>query len=453
MSRRLRLCTAALAAGLACSAVSAPSPAAAAGAMHASGTTANGSWVLDVPAAFNGTLLVWSHGYTFTPVKGTDAPSTAVRDALLADGYALVGSSYAGGGVGWAVKAGVRAGVEAVGIAQRRIGAGRVGTVFAWGNSLGGLITQTLAEKRPDLVDGVAPLCGVLGGTNRTLDLALDVAVGVKRFFYPKLRLRGYASLAGAQANYDAASSAILAKLADPSTQAASSGRILALAALVGGSAKTKTYSGDGTASSVAAATESVLTGLNYGTLGRYDIEARVGGNPSTNAGTDYLTRVTPDATARFTAFGFGPGLLRSYAQSLQTYGKRVTADKGARRAAGRLGNPTGDLADRTVTMHTVYDPLVIVQNERVFKQRVAAHDASARLLQLYVQPPSYVTGAPYGAGHCNFATEQFVAVVRALDGWVTSGDRPTAATLGQLFSAQPGSLDLNYKPALWPAR
>lgn len=459
MSRRLRVCAVALAAGLAPAAVSLSAPVAAAESIHASGTTANGEWVLDVPASFNGTLLVWSHGYTFTPVPGSNAPSLPARDALLEQGYALVGSSYARGGAGWAVREGVRAGIEAVGIAERRIGADRVDRVLAWGNSLGGLITQTLAERRPDLVDGVAPLCGVLAGTNRNLDLALDVAVGVKEFFYPKLRLRGYPSETAAQQNYEAASAAILARLADPATQAGATGRILSLAALMGTPAKTKSYNGVGTSSAARAATESVLTALNYGTLGRYDIEQRVGGNPSTNVGTDYTARVTPEAVARFSAFGFGSALLKSFAQNLQTAGVRVKANQDARRAASRLGNPTGDLSDRTVTMHTVHDPLVLVQNERVFASRVAKHEDRGRLLQLYIQPPTYSTAAPYGAGHCNFATEQYVAVVGALDTWVTSGSRPTDAALTQLFSAHSGALDLDnaldldYTPARWPAR
>jgi hypothetical protein len=453
MSRRLRRCAVALATGLAFAAVSLPNPASAADSLHAQGRTANGQWVLDVPADFNGTLLLWSHGYTFEPVPGSNAPTPQVRDALLADGYALVGSSYAKGGVGWAVREGVRAGIEAIGIAQRRIGAGRVDTVYAWGNSLGGLITQTLAESRPELVDGVAPLCGVLAGTNRNLDLALDVAVAVKEFFYPKLRLHSYPSRAAAQRAFDAASGALLAQLADPDTQTGATGRVLGVAALTGSSAKTKTNNGVGTTAGVGGATESLLTALNYGTVGRYDIEQRVGGNPSTNLGTNYTERVTSEAGARFAAFGFGPGLLKSVAQSLDTYAARVTADKAARRAASRLGNPTGDLADRTVTMHTVYDPLVLVQNERVFASRVDRNDDDRLLLQLYIQPPTYLTAAPYGAGHCNFATDQYVAVVHALDSWVTTGNRPGTVQLTELFSAHPGALDLDYTPARWPAR
>ena len=257
--------------------------------------------MLDAPAAFNGTLLVWSHGYTFTPVGASNAPTAAVREALLAQGFGLIGSSYADGGAGWVTTQGVRAGVEAIGIAKKRLGASKVTRVYAWGNSLGGLITQTLAESRPGLVDGVAPLCGVLAGTNRNLDLALDVAVGVKQFFYPKLRLRGFASRAQAEAHFAAASAAVLRQLADPATQAGATGRVLGLAALSGTSARTVKYNGVGTTSAVGGATESLLTALNYATVGRYDIEQRVGGNPSTNIGTDYRERVTSAALTRFT--------------------------------------------------------------------------------------------------------------------------------------------------------
>ena len=450
---RLRGLVAILAGALAVGAVAAPAPVSAAEALHASGRTANGEWVLDVPADFNGTVLLWSHGYTFTPVLGSNAPSAAVRDQLLSQGYALVGSSYARGGAGWAVAEGVRAGVEAVAIAKQRIGAGRVSAVLAWGNSLGGLITQTIAERFPGLVRGVAPLCGVLGGTNKNLDLALDVAVGVKALFFPKLRLRSFPSRAAAQRNLDAATEAILGQLGDPATQAPASGRILALAALAGTAEKTKTYNGSGTSAAVGAATESILTALNYGTLGRYDIEQRVGGNPSTNVGTDYRERVTKRAVARFTAFGFGDGLLSAYARSLQTYGKRVAAEPAARRAAGRLGNPSGELRDPTVTMHTVHDPLVIVQNERVFAGRVGRHGDSSLLEQLFIQPPAYTTGAPYGAGHCNFTADQYVAVVDTLSSWARTGERPTDAALSQRFAGQPGALDLDYRPAAWPAR
>ena len=48
-----------------------------------------GSWIADVPANWNGTLLLYSHGYGTLPPA--DAPDPATHDALLADGYALGG--------------------------------------------------------------------------------------------------------------------------------------------------------------------------------------------------------------------------------------------------------------------------------------------------------------------------------------------------------------------------
>jgi pimeloyl-ACP methyl ester carboxylesterase len=422
-------------------------------AAHATGTTRNGTWVLDVPANFNGTLLVWSHGYSFTPVDATNAPSVDTRKGLLDAGYALIGSSYAGGGAGWAVRPGVRAGLEAIDIATDRIGATRVDHVLVWGQSLGGLITQTIAERRPDLVDGVAPLCGVLAGTNRNLDLALDVAVAVKEFFSPRLKLHGYRSREQAQRHLDRATAAIMDQLSDSSTQASATGRMLAIAALMGVPAKTRAYSGSTTPSAVGAATESVITALTYGTIGRYDIEQRVGGNPSTNLGVDYQHRVTSASLARYTAFGFGEGLLRSYAITLDAFGARVAADPTARRAASRLGNPTGNLSDPTITMHTEFDPLVIVQNERVFQRRVDLAGDASQLVQLYVAPPQYDSGAPYGAGHCAFAPNHHLGVITALDGWVRTGARPSESSLNQLFAATPGALKLDYVPAGWPAR
>ncbi len=443
MSRRLRACAVALAAALLpLPALLQAVPAQAAEPVHATGTTRNGSWVLDAPAAFNGTVLLWSHGYTFTPVGATNAPSTAVHDALLGQGYALIGSSYAGGGAGWATTQGVASGVEAIGIARSRLGADRVKRVYAWGNSLGGLITQTLAEAQPGLVDGVAPLCGVLAGTNKNLDLALDVAAAVKVFFYPKLKLSGYASAAEAQANVDAAMKVILGRLADSSKQPGAAARLLGLTALTAASSKTKDFSGAGLTSSVSAAVETLQTALTYSTVGRYDIEQRVGGNPSSNLGVDYRNRVTDAAVARFTAYGFSTGLLKAYAQTLQTYSTRVSPTRSARKAAYALGNPLGHLSDPTLTMHTQYDPLVIVQNEAVFQDRVAKAGASALLHQLWVSPPATYTdgspsrsddGAPYGAGHCNFSAAQYLTVVQALDHWVSTGSYTAPAETGGL--------------------
>ena len=55
------------------------------------GTTSDGgSWVADLPANWNGTLLLYSHG--FGPPQAADAPDASTKQALLDRGYALSGS-------------------------------------------------------------------------------------------------------------------------------------------------------------------------------------------------------------------------------------------------------------------------------------------------------------------------------------------------------------------------
>ena len=110
-------------------------------------------------------------------------------------------------------------------------------------------------------------------------------------------------------------------------------------------------------------------------------------------------------------------------------------------------------LSDPTVTMHTQYDPLVILQNEAVFADVVNKAGKSSLLHQLWVSPPATYTdgspavstdGAPYGAGHCNFTTDQYLAVVQTLNGWVTSGSYTAPA--------QAGGLRTSLSVPAWPA-
>ena len=90
------------------------------------------------------------------------------------------------------------------------------------------------------------------------------------------------------------------------------------------------------------------------------------------------------------------------------------------------MGNPTGKLQDPTITLHTTADPLVLAQNESVFRDRVyAAKGRTADLVQLYSLPPatySAETGAPYGAGPLQLHHRAAGRRHQLLDGWVRDG-------------------------------
>ena len=418
-----------------------------------------------MPEEWNGTLLLYSHGYrpaepfpptfdaverTPVPVPGWDSSDRELGQALLDRGYALAGSAYASNG--WAVEDGVRAGEQ-----LHDFFAANVGTpsrVYVWGDSLGGLITQTLAERHPEWVSGAAPLCGVLAGLVPNLDLAFDTAYAVRELIYPEMTLSGYESYGDAVMNWEGAASRLIQGARDQDTDAIA--RMLTVAAIVDAPKKTYRFDGSSIVSTVSGTVEALLTAMAYSTVGRQEIEERFGGNVSGNEGVDYTARISDEERAAIDAIG-GEGATDRYLRLLQE-GERTSPDPAARAAAiERGGSPTGAVQDPTITMHTAHDPLVIAQNSTVFRERYADEvergDVRADLLQLYTVPPAAYSeeeGAPYGAGHCNFTPESRIAVIELLDRWVREGTFPGQAAVEEALGPQSG-YDPIYTPGAWP--
>ncbi len=214
----------------------------------------------------------------------------------------------------------------------------------------------------------------MLGGTNLNLDLALDVAYAVKTLIYPS------SSSPASPRRRRPCSSGRRHRgrwwPRRPTGGPAGIADLLAIQALSGAPDKTKSYDGHDATSIGQAAAESIITALGYGTWGRYDIEQRLGGDPSQNDGTDYGSpgRLTPGASSTRLA----PGQLDRVLAALAA-GPGVSADAAARAKADTLGNPTGAIAKPTVTLHTEDDPLVISQNENVFAHRADAQGQQLR--------------------------------------------------------------------------
>jgi hypothetical protein len=417
------------------------------------------AYEIALPEKWNGTLLLYSHGYRQAEAAPPDfeAPSTAadpapgwsggqkeVGQALLDQGYAIAGSAYASNG--WAVAEGIEAGEKLHKFFVDKVG--EPDRTYVWGDSLGGLVTEVLAERNPDWVSGAAPLCGVLAGPVLNLDLALDVAYSVKTLLYPELKLTGFSSWEEAVRNWQGAYSAIVAAGSDVSNGVP---KILVTAALVDAPTKTKTYDGSTIESQVRARAEALLTAVGYATFGRYDIEQRFGGNPSGNDAVDYATRISPEERDLIETVSKGSTdrLLSQLAE-----GERVSADETAREAFAASGTPSAVVKEPTLMLHTAADPLVLAQNETVFADRAyAAKGRTDDFVQLYTLPPaSYSTesGAPYGAGHCNFTAEQRIGVIGLLDGWVREGRVPGATAITGAFAGDE-SVSQTFSPGPWP--
>jgi pimeloyl-ACP methyl ester carboxylesterase len=423
------------------------------------GELSGAKYEIKLPSKWNGTLLLYSHGYRFAQpgppnfspvdtsaqVSSLDEDGTGSDDVskqLLSQGYALAGSSYKTNG--WAVRDGVQAGEDLHAKFVSLVG--KPNRTYVWGDSLGGLITEILAEKHPEWIDGAAPMCGAVAGPNLNFDVALDVAYAVKTLIYPDLQLTGYSSADDAAANWKAAAQAVTTAAAD--TAGGGTAKVVLIGALVDAPLKTETYDGADVTSTVKALVESVLTALAFGTSGRYELEQRVGGNPSDNSKANYDNRLSDAEKSLITLAGGDSSALLSQLDS----GTRVTADAAARVRFESLGDTTGNIQVPTITMHTENDPLVLVSNEVILSDRALAQGRRGSLVQLYIAPPatySETTGAPYGAGHCVFSVQQRVGLINTLNGWVRNAVYPSAT---EAAPALGDGLDPTYVPEPWPS-
>jgi hypothetical protein len=412
---------------------------------------------IKLPRVWNGTLLLYSHGdraadpmppsYKPASTAADVAPDDEVAQQLLESGYALVG--YGQPHNGWTLRDSLDAADRLYSLFRSEVGV--PARVYAWGESIGGLVSELLAEQRP-WVSGAAPFCGLLAGTNPNQDLALDAAFGVRALLYPKEKLTGYASPAAARATYEEAARRVRAAAKAGGSQLA---RVLMVGALIEAAEQSAGHDGTTPASRVAAVVENLLDALAFGIIGRPDLEQRSGGNPSTNIVADYNARV-PDLKRAEIARLSGASISTVDALLFRVdETHRVEADPVARAAVDRLGNPTGELRVPTVTLHTTVDPLAVPQNERVFSDLVTrASTRTSDLLQLFTRPPARFAGAaPYGAAHCDFTTWEQTGAIIALDRWVKTGNQPTVQDLAAMLAGpdrKTGFIPL-FQPAPWP--
>jgi pimeloyl-ACP methyl ester carboxylesterase len=132
------------------------------------------------PINWNGGLVVYAHGYAF-PNEDPALPGIDdLRDALLGMGYGVAYSSYSE--TGWAVHVAMNETRQLRGLFSASFG--HPDNTYLMGKSMGGNIAVALAERNPNLYDGVVPMCGVVGGTKMAVDYIFNVRV-LFDYYYP----------------------------------------------------------------------------------------------------------------------------------------------------------------------------------------------------------------------------------------------------------------------------
>ncbi|WP_141583404.1 S9 family peptidase [Actinomadura sp. WMMA1423] len=399
---------------------------------------------VEVPARWNGTLLLWSHGaYSLefpapSQVSLTNHPAT--ERWLLDHGYALAASQLRVSR-GWGVvESGLKDQIDLLDWFTANVGKPRR-TVSA-GSSAGGLTSVLLAERNPGRFAGVASLCGVLGGTTGHFNSALDTNFAVKTLLAPDLDL---VRVKDPQANTSGARRALGTALGDAGGRA----RLALAAALadIPGRYTARAPAPDTVAGRVeqqvyyAAYDRGAFWGSN-----RADIEKLAGGNPSWNTGVDYRTLLARSSQKDLVKRAYREaGLsLRDDLARLNA-APRVKADPAAVRYLDRYGTPTGRTPAPVVTLHSTGDGNVPPENQRSYAAKVRD---PANLRQLYVDR----------GYHCSFTASEEIATVRALLTRMDTGrwpdTRPAALnrSAGTLAPDYQTVFDTDPEPGMYPA-
>ena len=376
------------------------------------GTLPSGAtYLMDVPTTWNGTVLLFSHGYTSGPANpAQDAPDDATKALLLQGGYALVGSSYAT--TGWAVTDAVPDQLATLKAFTARFG--QASRTLAWGRSYGGLVTTTIAERHPDAIDGSLSLCGLVQGGIANWNNTLDPAFALKTLLGSDVPLVNLPTQAAAT---DAANTLTAAV---DSAQSTAQGRArVALAAALHNipvwNAPTQTRPAatdwDAQQANQYDAVKGLLRIAAFNR--RQEAEVRAGGNMSWNTGVDYA-RLLAESSVRkeVTALYKKAGLSLGKDLAALNRAPRIGADPEAVAWMSATSSFTGVLTKPQLSVHTIGDPLVPVQTESALKRAVTAAGSGPLLRQAYVD----------NAGHCTFSPAEQLAALHALEDRLTTG-------------------------------
>ncbi|MGA7294922.1 MAG: hypothetical protein WBW53_16045 [Terriglobales bacterium] len=378
---------------------------------HITGKLKDGAtYVIDVPASWNGTLLLYSHGYVD---PGGSNPAEDVGDSvtggyLLGAGYALAGSSYAS--TGWAVQQAIPDQMSTLQVFQTDVGTPT--TTIAWGHSLGGMITAALVQEYPSSFNAALPMCGVVGGSVGTWNEGLDA-----EFAFNTLIAGGalqVVDISNPTQNYTDAEQFLVA------AQVTAQGRArialtAALADVPGWYDPTSPEPAKTDYTDQQANQFQWLENVDFAFVFafRADLETRAGGNPSFNNGVDYETQLKNSADyAEVKALYKAAKLNLNDDLAALAAAPRISATPAALTYLSDYIIYNGQLPIPVLTMHTVGDGLVPVQEENAYAKVVGEAADTAELKQTFIQR----------AGHCEFTPAETITALKTLELRLSSG-------------------------------
>jgi hypothetical protein len=384
------------------------SPSAKAAPLDLSGEIDGAPYRIRVPEVWNGTLLIFAHGYRDkadhpgeVDNRNADvAPNAALEAPLLAQGFALAGTAYKDNG--WAIKDAIQD-VKNLAVFFRDNVAQPQRTIIV-AASLGTFVGFKSMEQFGGIYDGALCLCGAGAGATRLWDsgvplyLAYDILFGIPASWGTVGEVRNDIDI----------ETEVLAKLGPELSNIANFPKFefIRLVAKNPGRGLVPPpppafYPGW------------VLTDLFFFTEARAELERRAGGPFVQNLDQSY------DLTAAEKAYLAGLGLPTPVADAWlaqMNVRRNIAADPAARNYVRNNTDFNGKIHHPILTLHTIIDPLLVVANESAYAELNASRGKEDLLFQTYTT----------GIGHCNLTGPQILTAIGAIDSWVRTGVRPT---------------------------
>jgi hypothetical protein len=349
----------------------------------------------EVPDNWNGSLVIWAHGFRGTGLELT-VDNHPLRPLLIALGFAWASSSYTRNDYD------IASGVQATHALLTHLNGliGPPSRVYLTGASLGGHVTAVSIEQYPQAYDAALPICGVLADYE-LFDYFLDfnaaaqqLGTGTSQFPVDPVAYIT-TTVPAIKANLSAVPNGW------PNVLNAAGQNLKNLTELRSGGERPnfdQAWFFWNTFPSFASGPGNFLfdLGTGDGTL------PRAPGVGVDNHDVVYQFDLDPALSPAEQAFNDGV--------------VRVTADPQAR--VGGLRNvpqTTGNIGIPVLTLHNLGDLFVPFHNEVIYGQRVAAQGKSDLLVQRAIR----------GVNHCDFNAAEFSGAFLDLVAWLEQGVKP----------------------------
>jgi predicted alpha/beta hydrolase len=355
------------------------------------GVAAGAAYRIEVPAAWNGKLVLYAHGYRGTgPVLYVSNP--VLREHFVRNGYAWAASSYSANF--YDVRQGVLDTHALSGIFRERTG-NTPSSTYVTGHSMGGHITGALIEQYPDAFVGALPMCGVMGDValfDYFLDynLVAQTLAGRNAIFPPPLDYETSVVPDVAAKLSSAVPAAFPAKLNDQ-----------------GEKLRAVTEQRSGGTRPAFKETFEAWGNFLFGRYGDGTVNGIASGNATTNLFTVYRFSNADDELT--------PAEL-----ALNRNVLRVAPDWTARYFHGADGMQNIVPVHATfripvLSLHTIGDLFVPLSMEQIYARRAQANDRADLLVQR----------AYRDVGHCGFKPQEEARAFADLVRWVEKGEKP----------------------------